>query len=133
MRAVCTDAGKESAWLELASAMVAARLAQHPDSPASVREVLQGIAADEARHAAHGRNVVAWCVAQEGSGLAADMPAACRAIDVEHHVPHASSGLGAYGLAGSALWRKCMHDARSEAVAWLEGMTGAEGVERVAA
>ncbi len=128
VRAVCTDAVKESAWLELASAMAAVRLAEHPDLPDSVREALQSIAADEARHAAHGREVAAWCVAQEGSGLAADMLALCTEFDVEHHVPRAPSGLGAYGLADSALWRKCMRDAHSEVLAWLEVMVRAETV-----
>lgn len=66
LAALAVDSLIDGAIHEGVSARIAAALAQRADEGA-FREALRVIAADEGRHAAHGWDVVAWCVAEGGA------------------------------------------------------------------
>lgn len=64
------------------SARVIARLARRVEVPA-IRALLQELARDEGRHAAHGWDVVEWCLAEGGAPVAAALSGALRALPRE--------------------------------------------------
>lgn len=108
----------ESCWLEAASARVAEWLASRDDLPPAIRGVLEVIAEDEARHAQHGFDILAWCETVGEPGVVA------RACDVLERAPAPngdglSAGLEAWGLASAALWREATAEARTEVLARL--------------
>lgn len=65
---LAVDSLVDGALHEGVSARVVAKLARRTTDPA-IREVLRQIAADEGRHAAHGWDVVVWCVEEGGEGV----------------------------------------------------------------
>lgn len=67
--ALAVDSLIDGAVNEGVSARIAAALARRCDD-GPFRAALRGIAADEGRHAAHGWDVVEWCVAQGGEPVA---------------------------------------------------------------
>jgi len=102
--------------LEEASSRVAQRLADHPGVPAEIGAVLLEIVEDEARHAAHGWEVVHWCCARGGSQVhdavraaLGQMRPALMAGAVDH------DDWERYGLAGPTLWRECVATALESA------------------
>lgn len=117
LHAVCIDALVESAWLERASALVAAELAECAEH-APLRDVLREIALDEARHADHGMDVLHWGLGRDAS-LHAALLSAWRSARVEAHVPSAPDGLVRVGIADQALWRTCLQQAHDALGAWL--------------
>jgi hypothetical protein len=66
---LAVDSLVDGALHEGVSARIAARLARCCEDPA-IRAVLREIAADEGRHAAHGWDVVEWCLAEGGEPVA---------------------------------------------------------------
>lgn len=117
LHAVCIDALTESAWLERASALVAAELAERAEN-SPLRAVLREIAVDEARHADHGIDTLDWGLGQD-SALHDVLLSAWRYVRVEKHLPHAPDGLTACGIADQELWRTCLQQAHDALGAWL--------------
>jgi hypothetical protein len=85
------------------SARIVAKLAKRCELPA-IREVLKEIAADEGRHAAHGWDVVEWCLREGGTPVASALRGAVDAL------PRAMTGARpnpsrweAFGLPSEAL------------------------------
>ncbi|MEM6993179.1 MAG: hypothetical protein AAF721_21880 [Myxococcota bacterium] len=112
---VAAESAVESCVLERASAIVAARLAEHPELCPRVREVLEEIADDEARHAEHGWAVLAWCRRRGGKEIDA-------AVDEALHELRPATMTGPvpddrwerYGIAGTPQWRSAVAAARRE-------------------
>ena len=88
------------------SARVLARLAPRCDAPAT-REVLLALAADEGRHAAHGWDVVQWCLQQGGAAVAHALEGALLVLSPRFEAPRPSGAQdGAWeihGIHGGAL------------------------------
>jgi hypothetical protein len=105
----------ESCLLESASARVAAALASRRDLPGEIRTVLDTITVDEARHAAHGWEIVAWCREVGGPTIDAAMRQALTRVEVAS--PMASvehDALESWGIAGPTLWRRCIAEALAD-------------------
>lgn len=66
LAALAVDSLIDGAINEGVSARLAATVAQRCDE-GPIRDALKTIAADEGRHAAHGWDVVEWCVAEGGT------------------------------------------------------------------
>ena len=75
LQRLAVDSLIDGALHEGVSARVVARLARRCEEPV-VRAVLEEIASDEGRHAAHGWQVAAWCHAQGGDGVGRALRAA---------------------------------------------------------
>ena len=76
---LAVDSLLDGAMSEGVSARLAAALAQRcEDGP--IRAALKVIAADEGRHAAHGWDVVAWCLAEGGTPVARALQGAVRGL-----------------------------------------------------
>lgn len=105
----------ECCVLESASADAAARMAQSAESP-TIRAALTKIAGDEARHAQHGWEVLAWLWPQLS---ATDTERVIRAMNKMKTREFAGvvpgSELERYGLAGSATWESAVRAAIAEA------------------
>ena len=106
----------ESCVIESASARVAAVLASRSEIPGAIRAVLEPMAVDEARHAAHGWEIVTWCREMGGNavdeavrGALARMDAASARALVE------DDSLERWGIAGPTLWRQCVSEALADA------------------
>lgn len=88
------------------SARVIARLVKRCEEPA-IREVLRELAADEGRHAAHGWDIVEWCLDQGGELVAHALRGALTrlpdGIDPEHPADARGGGWERYGIHGMAL------------------------------
>jgi hypothetical protein len=69
----------DGALNEGVSARIVARLARRVEDPA-LRAILREIAADEGRHAAHGWDVVRFCLAEGGAPVAHALAGAVRAL-----------------------------------------------------
>jgi hypothetical protein len=108
----------ESCVFESASAMVAEKLLQEPGLDRPIRRVLEIIAYDEARHAQHGWDVVAWC--RDRLGAAEFDRTAKKALKVVRESPEMGSveheEWSRYGLAGPLLWRQSVEAATRAAV-----------------
>jgi hypothetical protein len=105
----------ESCLLESASARVAAALASHADVPAEIRSVLDTITADEARHAAHGWEIVTWCrEAGDDSVDAAMRQALARVAPSVATAPVDHDEWERWGIAGPTLWRRCLTQVLAE-------------------
>lgn len=115
---LAVDSLVDGALLEGMSARVVARLARSVTEP-SVRDVLLEIARDEGRHAAHGWDVVLFCLEEGGApvldalrGALAGLPADARTT------PHEGSdgSLESFGIPGRALeseeYRRTLADLR---------------------
>mgnify|MGYP003380246193 CR=1 FL=1 len=111
MRAVAlaqlaVDSLVDGALHEGVSARVVAKLKARCEDDA-IRKVLEEIAADEGRHAAHGWDVVAWCVATGGATVASALRGALDGLPeaMRSPLPQAAEG-GAWerwGIHGNAL------------------------------
>ena len=98
---LAVDSLVDGALHEGVSARVLARLAKRCEDLA-VRDVLLELARDEGRHAAHGWDVVEWCVAEGGAPVAAALRGAVRALP-DHAAPASGDDWERYGLHGDAL------------------------------
>jgi hypothetical protein len=88
------------------SARVIAKLAKRCAVPA-IRDLLKELAADEGRHAAHGWDVVVWCVAEGGESIVHALRAATRTLpsSVQTSLPQAAvaGDWERFGIHGRAL------------------------------
>lgn len=82
LAALAVDSLVDGALHECVSARVIARLARTCEEP-QIRAVLKEIAADEGRHAAHGWDVVEWCVKEGGAPVVAALHGALQALPDE--------------------------------------------------
>ena len=76
---LAVDSLVDGALHEGVSARVLARLTRRCEEP-TVREALRELAADEGRHAAHGWDVVEWCLAEGGQPVAHALRGAINAL-----------------------------------------------------
>lgn len=86
LASLAVDSLIDGALHEGVSARVVAKLAKRCEEPA-IREVLKEIAADEGRHAAHGWDVVEWCIDEGGSVVAHALVGALAALPPALHTP----------------------------------------------
>ncbi|MFZ5890588.1 MAG: ferritin-like domain-containing protein [Myxococcota bacterium] len=116
---LAVDSLVEGALHEGVSARVIAKLARRcEDGP--TRALLKELAADEGRHAAHGWDVVEWCVREGGRPVEAALLGALRVMP---HEVHSSLPEGArdgswerYGVHGEALEQAEYRAARAQLV-----------------
>lgn len=103
---LAVDSLIDGALHEGVSARVAAALAKKCESP-QIKAVLKQIAADEGRHAAHGWDVVEWCLHVGGASTAQALLGAARALSIEMHAPLAAEAEDGswekFGIMGRAL------------------------------
>ncbi len=103
---LAVDSLIDGALHEGVSARVAAQLAKKCESP-QIKAVLKQIAAEEGRHAAHGWDVVEWCLAVGGVSVARALLGAARALPIEMRAPisrEAEDGSWEkFGITGRAL------------------------------
>ena len=76
---LAVDSLVDGALHEGLSARIVARLARQCPEP-TIRAVLSEIAADEGRHAAHGWDVVEWCLAEGGEAVASALRGAVASL-----------------------------------------------------
>lgn len=131
LAALAVDSLVDGALHEGVSARVIAQLAKSCEEP-RVRAILKEIAADEGRHAAHGWDVVAWCLAEGGPAVAAALSGALRALPRAMHgdIP-ADAEYGAwerYGIHGRALESAEFTKTRTDLVARVERMVAPQAV-----
>ncbi len=110
----------DGALHEGVSARVIGAVARRSED-ASLRDVLEAIAADEARHAAHGWDVVEWCAAEGGARVAQVLAGAIRAVPRElasSRQPEARDGAWErWGIPGSELERNAYAELRARLAA----------------
>jgi len=96
----------DGALHEGVSARIIAKLARRCESP-SIAAVLRGIAADEGRHAAHGWDVVEWCLNEGGVLVAQALAGALRVLPRQMHsnlpAPAQAGAWECWGIHGQAL------------------------------
>jgi hypothetical protein len=83
---LAVDSLVDGALHEGVSARVIAQLARRCDEP-TIRAALKRIAADEGRHAAHGWDVVEWCVAQGGDTVLSALRGALKTLPATMRTP----------------------------------------------
>jgi hypothetical protein len=88
------------------SARIIAKLANRCSEPA-IQAVLKELAADEGRHAAHGWQVVEWCLAEGGNSVAYALCGAVQALPKQMRSPLPEQAMAgaweAWGIHGHAL------------------------------
>jgi len=109
----------DGALHEGVSARVIAKLARRAQHP-KIIALLKQIAADEGRHAAHGWDVVEWCLEQGGLPVAHALAGAVRVLPERMHssLPECAvnGGWEAWGIHGEALERDEYAAARADVV-----------------
>jgi hypothetical protein len=119
------DAVIDGALNEGVSARLLARLAGTCTDPA-LAALLRGMAADEAKHAAHSWNVVAFCMESGGAPVVAALRGALGALPamMTAEIPAGARGGAweAYGVQGEALEREAWSSARRHGVEKLEAL-----------
>ena len=117
----------DGALHEGVSARVIAKLARRAREPKIVA-ILKQIAADEGRHAAHGWDVVEWCLEQGGFAVANALAGALRVIphEMRSSLPEAalSGAWEAWGIHSEALEREEYAAARADLVRRTEVLIG---------
>ena len=107
----------DGALHEGVSARLVAKLARRCAHP-TIGEILKQIAADEGRHAAHGWDVLAWCLEQGGAPVAYALSGAVRSLPGRLHsnLPEAATGgdWEAWGIHGHALEQAVYLAARAD-------------------
>jgi hypothetical protein len=120
LAALASECIVESCLFETASARVAAVLALHRDVPGEIRAVLDTITTDEARHADHGWEIVAWCREVGGPPVDAAMRQALARVNVASATaPVDHYEFERWGVAGHALWRRCISEVLADTHARL--------------
>jgi hypothetical protein len=124
---LAVDSLVDGALHEGVSARVIARLAKRSEEP-QIRAILKEIAADEGRHAAHGWEVVAWCLAEGGSSVAEALEGALKTIPRTMSTPlpepAVEGGWERYGIHGRALEGELFASTRADLVRRVEKMIG---------
>jgi hypothetical protein len=127
LAALAVDSLVDGALHEGVSARVIARLAKRCEEP-QIRAVLKEIAADEGRHAAHGWDVVAWCLAEGGAPVAAALRGALPALPHTMRTPLPAAaekgGWERFGIHGRALEAEELSRTRADLVRRVERMVG---------
>lgn len=126
----------DGALNEGVSARIVARLAKRCED-AGIRAVLREIAADEGRHAAHGWDVVRFCLAEGGAPVAHALVGAARVLppSLGSTLAPASHG-GAWerwGIPGAALEAAELAKTRADVVRRVEALVRPYGVALSAA
>jgi hypothetical protein len=113
----------DGALHEGVSARIIAKLAKRSDVPA-IRGVLKEIAADEGRHAAHGWDVVEWCLSEGKDPVATALLGALRTLPkrMRSSLPEAArdGSWEAWGIHGDALAHAEYEDTRGALVQRIE-------------
>ena len=124
---LAVDSVVDGALHEGLSAHVIGALIRRCEDPA-IREVLRELAGDESRHAAHGWDVVEWCLAEGGAPVAWALAGALRALprEIDTDLPEAArdGSWERYGIHGVALERAEHAAARARLVARVEETIG---------
>jgi len=122
------DAIVDGVLNEGVSARILGRLS-HASTHPRLAEVLRGMAADEARHAAHSWNVVAFCIDAGGTNVVHALRGALRSLPETMTAPLPEPARGgaweAFGVQGEALESEAWLGARRHAVAKLSAMLDA--------
>jgi hypothetical protein len=122
---LAVDSLVDGALHEGVSARVIARLAKRCEDP-TIRGVLREIAADEGRHAAHGWDVVTWCLAEGGAPVARALSGALAALPSELRTSLPSQAADGswekYGIVSRALEAEELAKARADLVRRAESM-----------
>ena len=125
----------DGALHEGVSARIIARLGRRCENH-QICGVLKQIAADEGRHAAHGWDVVEWCLAQGGDSVAHALTGAARALPkrMRSNLPSAaqSGAWEPWGIHGEALEAAEYAAARADVVQRVQKLV-ARTVQRTAA
>jgi hypothetical protein len=120
LAALAVESLIDGALNEGISARVVAELAR-TDAEPRAREVLEQIARDEARHAAHGFEIVRWCVQEGGAPVKAALAAALATLPVELGAPltplAADGRWERYGLPSRAREARCWAALRPRLIA----------------
>jgi len=115
----------DGALNEGVSARIVARLARRCAEP-TIKELLKSIAADEGRHAAHGWDVVRWCLAEGGAPVAHALAGAARALPatlVSTLDPESrDGGWERWGIPGAALEEDELAKTRADVVRRVEAL-----------
>lgn len=118
----------DGALHEGVSARIIAKLARRCEEP-SIASVLRQIAADEGRHAAHGWDVVAWCLEEGGSPVARALIGAARVLprQMRSNLPEAarSGAWERFGIHGRALELEEYARTRAQVVSRVRVLTQA--------
>ncbi|MEM9072064.1 MAG: ferritin-like domain-containing protein [Myxococcota bacterium] len=120
IRALAAECLRESCILEGASARAAREVAEvaHP----ALAETLTTIARDEARHATHGWDVLAWLVEEKGASVE-DLLGVANAVRNERVTALADDdSLERWGIAGLPRWRAAVHASIDDAEQLLRAM-----------
>jgi hypothetical protein len=130
LAALAVDSLVDGALNEGVSARVIAKLAKRCEEP-QIRAILKEIAADEGRHAAHGWDVVEWCLAEGGDSVAAALEGALKTIPrgmtTAIPEPAVDGGWERFGIHGRALEGEMFADTRADLVRRVAQMVGARG------
>lgn len=122
---LAVDSLIDGALHEGVSARVLARLAKRTDV-VPIRALLKQLAADEGRHAAHGWDVVAWCVAEGGHDVIDALDGAVAALPETMTSPlpadARSGGWEPFGIHGHALEAEEYKKARAEVARRVRGL-----------
>ncbi|HET7540036.1 MAG TPA: ferritin-like domain-containing protein [Polyangiaceae bacterium] len=109
----------DGALHEGVSARIIAKLARRAQHP-KIIAILKQIAADEGRHAAHGWDVVEWCLAEGGKPVAHALAGAVRVLPkrMQESLPEPAlnGGWEPWGIHSAALQRKEFAAARADVV-----------------
>jgi hypothetical protein len=90
------------------------------------------MAADEARHAAHGWEIVRWCLEVGGAAVEEAVRVALARMDAASTKALVEDdSLEQWGIAGPSLWRQCVADALADARERM-GLLGGVGQARAA-
>jgi hypothetical protein len=116
---LAVDSLVDGALHEGVSARVVAKLARRVSDP-TLRDVLKRIAADEGRHAAHGWDVVEWCLEKGGDRVARALRSAVAVLPTELRsdlpLDARDGGWERWGIAGAALEHDELLRAREDLV-----------------
>ncbi|APR77381.1 Hypothetical protein A7982_02728 [Minicystis rosea] len=127
LAALAVDSLVDGALHEGISARVIARLVKRCEDPAT-RAVLKEIAADEGRHAAHGWDVVRWCLAEGGTVVADALRGAVAVLPTAVHssLPEAADdgSWERFGIHGRALEAEEHASTRADVVRRVEKLIG---------
>jgi len=125
LASVAVESWIEGAYLETVSADLARELQNTADA-AATRVVLQIIAADEARHAQHAWDVIAWCLQGDPVAVAPALHTAMERISVSApraNEPGADGTLEPFGIPGRDRQRataaRCLLESRARLVRLL--------------
>jgi hypothetical protein len=122
---LAVDSLVDGALHEGVSARVIAKLAKQCHEP-TIRGVLKEIAADEGRHAAHGWDVVEWCLAEGGSPVAHALGGALSVLPTAMRTSRPDAAAQGtwerYGIVGSQLEAEEFAKTRADLVRRVESM-----------